>query len=265
VTTCREVAEWIGKQGEGGWWASVAAATAELATECGDGAILTKDLLEWLAEWGRDFRRRQTGLLLVTAHRVKGLEFDHIAVLDGRWDRRSHGEDRDASRRLFYVAMTRAKVGLSLMARDVVRHPMLPPAADPSIFIRQASERAPDTSSCRKLYQTMGLQQIDLSYGGRLPHRHPSLGAIQDVRIGDVIVLQERRGRWWLLDRDGHVVARLAKTYAPPSRAKFVKGHAAAVLARRREDGEPEYQHLIKRDRWEVVVAELVFEQSPAS
>jgi ATP-dependent DNA helicase RecQ len=265
VTTCREVAEWVGKQGEGGWWACVAAATAELATECGDGAILTKDLLEWLAEWGRDFRRRQTGLLLVTAHRAKGLEFDHVAVLDGSWDRRSHGEDRDASRRLFYVAMTRAKLGLSLMARDVVRHPMLPPPADASIVVRQASELAPDTSSCRKLYHTLGLQQIDLSYGGRLPHRHPSLGAIQNVRVGDVVALQERRGRWWLLDQDGHVVTGLAKTYAPPSGASFVRGYASAIVARRRDDGEPEYQHLIRRDTWEVVVAELVFEQSPAS
>ena len=43
--------------------------------------------IEWLAEWGRDARRRQRGLLLLTAHRAKGLEFDHVVVLDGGWDR----------------------------------------------------------------------------------------------------------------------------------------------------------------------------------
>ena len=37
--------------------------------------------IEWLAEWGRDLRRRQRGLLLLTAHRAKGLEFDHVVVL----------------------------------------------------------------------------------------------------------------------------------------------------------------------------------------
>ena len=40
---------------------------------------------EWLAEWGRDVRRKQRGLLLLTAHRAMGLEFDHVVVLDGGW------------------------------------------------------------------------------------------------------------------------------------------------------------------------------------
>ena len=53
--------------------------------------------IEWLAEWGREVRRRQTGLMLLTAHRAKGLEFDHVAVLDGGWDRVGQNEDADAA------------------------------------------------------------------------------------------------------------------------------------------------------------------------
>ncbi len=45
----------------------------------------TQVLQEWLAEWGREVRRHQRGLLLLTAHRAKGLEFDHVVVLDGDW------------------------------------------------------------------------------------------------------------------------------------------------------------------------------------
>ena len=71
--------------------------------------------MEWLAEWGREVRRRQRGLLLLTAHRAKGLEFDHVVVLDGGWDRVGGGEDSDAPRRLYYVAMTRARQTLALM------------------------------------------------------------------------------------------------------------------------------------------------------
>ena len=40
---------------------------------------------EWLGEWGRASRRRQTSILLMTAHRAKGLQFDHVFVLDGEW------------------------------------------------------------------------------------------------------------------------------------------------------------------------------------
>ncbi len=66
-----------------------------------------------MAEWGREARRRQTGLLL-TAHRAKGLEFDHVVVLGGDWLRSGANEDADATRRLYYVAMTRARKTLAL-------------------------------------------------------------------------------------------------------------------------------------------------------
>ena len=75
--------------------------------------------IEWLAEWGRDFRRRQDGVLLLSAHRAKGLEFRHVVVLDGAWDRAGRNEDRDAARRLYYVAMTRAKETLTMVANGV--------------------------------------------------------------------------------------------------------------------------------------------------
>ena len=68
-------------------------------------------------------RRRQRGLLLLTAHRAKGLEFDHVIVLDGGWDRPGDGEDADAPRRLYYVAMTRARQTLAL-ARFPGSHPL---------------------------------------------------------------------------------------------------------------------------------------------
>lgn len=42
--------------------------------------------IEWLAEWSREFCRRQRGLLLMTAHRAKGLEFDHVVALARLWE-----------------------------------------------------------------------------------------------------------------------------------------------------------------------------------
>ena len=90
-------------------------AVAEYVLETGGAETPVDIFIEWLAEWGREVRRRQRGLLLLTAHRAKGLEFDHVVVLDGDWARASEGEDADAPRRLYYVAMTRAKQTLTLM------------------------------------------------------------------------------------------------------------------------------------------------------
>ena len=85
---------------------SAAAALDEHSIETSDAEMPVDHFIEWLAEWGRDIRRRQRGLLLLTAHRAKGLEFDHVAVLDGGWDKVDKGEDPDAPRRLYYVAMS---------------------------------------------------------------------------------------------------------------------------------------------------------------
>ena len=86
----------------------------EYREETGGAENPVDHYVEWLAEWGRDMRRRQQALLLLTAHRVKGLEFDHVVVLDGNWQGVSENEDRDALRRLYYVAMTRARKTLTL-------------------------------------------------------------------------------------------------------------------------------------------------------
>ena len=75
--------------------------------------------------------------LLLTAHRAKGLEFDHVLVLDGAWDRTGTGEDADALRRLYYVAMTRARQTLAL-ARLPGPHPIQDALLDvPSVLVRQ--------------------------------------------------------------------------------------------------------------------------------
>lgn len=61
---------------------------------------------------------RHAPLLLLTAHRAKGLEFDHVLILDGGgWQQSS-----DEERRLFYVAMTRARKTLAVCARQGDRH-----------------------------------------------------------------------------------------------------------------------------------------------
>ena len=100
-----DIAGWMDRQPTGPWWSLLREGLEDLFHELGD----RKDVIEWLAEWGRDARKRQTGLLLLSAHRAKGLDFDDVVVLDGGWDRPpSNGEGGDPERRLYYVAMTRA-------------------------------------------------------------------------------------------------------------------------------------------------------------
>jgi len=50
-------------------------------------------------------------VFLTTIHSVKGMEFSHLAILDGGWTKDAPEEQR----RLLYVAMTRARDCLDLM------------------------------------------------------------------------------------------------------------------------------------------------------
>ena len=106
---------WLDAQTPGLWNDLLRQALDEHSLETSDAEMPVDHFIEWLAEWGRDARRRQHGLLLLTAHRAKGLEFDHVAVLDGGWNNVDRGEDPDAPRRLYYVAMTRAQQTLALV------------------------------------------------------------------------------------------------------------------------------------------------------
>ena len=99
---------WVDANPPGPWIELLREALDDHALETGGEMEMPGgNFIEWLAEWGRDVRRRPRGLMLPTAHRAKGLEFDHVVVLDGGWERRSRKEDADAPRRLYYVAMTR--------------------------------------------------------------------------------------------------------------------------------------------------------------
>jgi len=88
------------------WSDLIAEGVAALAQEIGTGSASVLDLMEWFGEWARDARGEQHGLLLMTAHRAKGLEFDDVLILNGGWDRPSRNEDLDAPRRFLRLVVT---------------------------------------------------------------------------------------------------------------------------------------------------------------
>lgn len=67
---------------------------------------------EWHAEEAG--KQENSGITLLTVHAAKGLEFDHVWIPDCNEKTFPHGSSREPEhceeeRRIFYVAMTRAK------------------------------------------------------------------------------------------------------------------------------------------------------------
>ena len=255
------LADWAKARPSGTWNDLLRQAVEEHALETGGAEAPVDHFIEWLAEWGREARRRQRGLLLSTAHRAKGLEFDHVAVLDGGWDRVGRGEDLDAPRRLYYVAMTRARQSLMLARFDESHGFADELAGHPSVIHREPAELPLAPESLGYHYVRPALRDVDLGFAGRRSVRDPVHHAIAGLSPGDPLDTGiTTRGRWELLDRKGAVVGRLAAGFQPPPGTRCRSVEVWAVTGWSREASKPEYHDSIRCDAWEVIVPELVFE-----
>ena len=267
TVTADALRDWAAACASNPWNELLRQAIEEHSLETG-GAETPVDLfVEWLAEWGREIRRRQRGLLLLTAHRAKGLEFDHVVVLDGSWNRVGQNEHPDEARRLYYVAMTRARETLAL-ARFEEPHRLQEALRGKPCVLHRAQAPAsrvaklnPTAKALEFHFVELSLKDVDLGFAGRQHPEHPVHGTIAALCPGDP--LQTRitaNNRWELLNQDGLVVGRLASRFEPPANTRYRSAKVLAVVRWSREASKPEYRDSLKCDAWEVIVPELTFE-----
>jgi ATP-dependent DNA helicase RecQ len=255
-----ELVRWMAEQPDGPWWALLREAVEQYLLEMTAAEVPVQHFKNWLAEWGRHIRRRQTGLMLLSAHRAKGLEFRHVAVLDGSWDRRDTSEDVDAARRLYYVATTRAQETLVLARWEKGNAVIDALPKNGCLLQRRVDSSTVPRTALLRTYARLSMRHIDLGFAGRHLAAHPVHAAIRSLRPGDPVELVPQGERLELRDEAGRVVGRLAKAYSIPSSCHCVEARVGAIIARRREDTEADYRNAVRCDQWEVVVPELVFD-----
>ncbi|MCE6967422.1 RecQ family ATP-dependent DNA helicase [Cereibacter sphaeroides] len=251
LLTIADLVDILNAQPQTRWTDLIGEGIGTLARELVEKAAPVPDLVQWFGEWAREARGEQRGLLLLTAHRAKGLEFDHVAILDGGWDRPSRNEDPDAPRRLFYVAMTRARASLTVLAQG--SHPLLRAAGD-AVLPRNVVPDAAALPATGRLIIAPDARLVDLSFAGRLPEADPSLAAIAAAAVGDPVSLTLQSDRWLIRNAEGRTIGRMARAFAPSAEAAALRGEVAAILRWGRDDGDEAYRHLIRRDEWEVVL-----------
>jgi len=258
-----DLQKWLARQNQdpNPWMELLGEAIAAHAIEAGDAEVPVDSFREWLAEWGRETRRQQRGLLLSTAHRAKGLEFDHVVVLDGGWERTSREDDPDASRRLYYVSMTRARHTLTLMhfGQPNRFHSVL--KGHPSVMHRGVLTPPPAAPELQRRYQSLSLKDVDIDFSGRQPLRDPVHTAIKALSPKDPLTLRLQSGNWVLLDHLGTTVGKLAKKFRPPQEMVCTRASVRAIIVRFHRQSRPEFQGRLRcEESWEVVLPELIFE-----
>ena len=209
---------------------------------------LVEDAFEFLADLGRE---PGTGLTLTTAHGAKGLEFDHVVVLDGRWNTSL------AERRLYYVAMTRARQTLTLcqlanigFAGEV--------ANQPAVFERPVPLWAPLPEGLSRRYELFGLKDVDLGFAGR-SRSDAVREALAGLHAGDPLVVVAAGDRWLFKTASGDMVGRSASRYRLPA-GRIVGARVAGIGVWRREDDHEGWRDRAVVDRWEFVLPEVVLD-----
>ena len=174
---------------------------------------------------------------------------------------RNAGKDPDAPRRLYCVAMTRARQTLTLARFDGSRgfpHEWLGHAAT---IRREAAELPPCSAAVEYRHVRAALQDVDLGFAGRRRPTDPIHQAIAALSSGDSLDIRiGHDGRWELRDAEGVPVGRLAKSFKPPPGMRYRSAEVFAVVSWSREASDPEYRDAVQCDAWETVVPELVFE-----
>ncbi|MBM3351308.1 MAG: RecQ family ATP-dependent DNA helicase [Betaproteobacteria bacterium] len=218
---------------------------------------VAQNLIESLYEFGaggRSISADQTNgpIVMMTAHRAKELEFDHVLILDdGGWS-----EQSDDERRLFYVAMTRARKTLTVCESQGTKH----------AFVRDFNQLALRTRPSgylpepRLAHRTWvaDAEQIILSWPGYFSATDPIHKAIAALQVGNRLLLRPRsdgKPGWELADESGITVTRMAQKFSPP-KGEIIEVRVSAILARKAKAGDA---NNLRCKHWELVLPEVEY------
>ena len=242
------------------WPELLVEAMETLEDETGSDRIPAASAREWIAEWARENRRWQHALLLTTAHRAKGLEFDHVVILDGNWQHRNRDEAEE-QRRLYYVAMTRARHTLALMNAGSGNPFARPLTGLDSVLFREPPQHAGTREQKPlELRRRLTLRDIDLSFPGRASGDRVS-DAIRELQPGDSLAIDQAVRPWGLRTAGGVLVGKLSRRSQQAMPNAPAGAEVLAIAAWEDSGSTPEHRKYLQRSQWEVVVPEIIFAQ----
>lgn len=215
-----------------------------------------------LAEQRRE-QRVGRGVFLATVHAAKGTEFDHVLVPGTGWTGAADRERQEEERRLYYVALTRARQTLTLLAAHPDRHLHVKLLSGEFLVQRLAGQSAhvpPDVLAQR--YELLAPEDVDLGFAGARPAGHPIHTALAELQPGSELQFVARGESIELLDAFGRPVVRLSQAACRRWRSRLGtvrRIRVTALVQRRRVDEQAEFRQRCRCERWEIPLAEVIW------
>jgi ATP-dependent DNA helicase RecQ len=216
-------------------------------------------LYEALADQGRS-RNLGKGVFLSTIHSVKGLEFDHVFILGESWKNLAK-EEVEEERRLYYVAMSRARQTLQLMAINAVPNLHIAVLSGDAVLSRSLPAVQQSPAGGRR-YTLLGMEDLFIDFAAYKAEDHPVRSALADLGAGDALSIELRNEHLELIDKKGLSLARLSQSAKNVWLRRLEEIEAVRVVAMVRrypEDiSDESYRRRCSGTSWEVPLVELV-------
>lgn len=209
----------------------------------------------------RRSRNLGSGIFLSTVHSVKGLEFDHVFLLGEHW-RKLSSQEAEEERRLYYVAMTRARETLQLFIINGIQNPHATVLSGDCVLRRQLGCVC-DNKQPIVRYELLGMEDLFLDFAGVRREEHPARLAIFDLNVGDNLHFEIQNDHLELVNNESLSVARLSRA----AREKWwqllntVESVRVVAMVRRYKDciSDETFRERCFGDVWEVPMVEVCY------
>lgn len=207
------------------------------------------------------------GVRLSTAHKAKGLEFDHVIILDGNWQTRAAARrELEEERKVFYVAMTRARRSLALFRLNGARNRFIDELVGPETVERNIVTERSSADKIGIKRSILGLEELWIDFAATRYDGSASLIAIDRLDTGDPLSMHsysigEGQQRLELRNQESMVVARLSIKGVSKWKSKvsrIIKIRVVGIHIRKSSDGNQNHTgrpHL--REEWGIPICEI--------
>lgn len=241
----------------------------EFYGEMGDAEMLCEDIVDYFYDALFEQKRRGfagSGVILSTAHKVKGLEFDNVIILDGSWgDNIRKVEELEEARRLYYVAVTRARRSLSLLRLKASTNRFISEIPDAITCKRPVNPSIADPLLLNYRYEIIGLGDVYVSYAARFKATSPNARALKGAQMHDEVQLAAKTAadgtpHVFVSNQSGVNIVRLSKQGTAQWLPKLNQIHSARISClhtRHRDDGNGDNSGA--NQTWLIPVVEMLW------
>ncbi len=226
---------------------------------------ITEAMRQGLADHNRSHLIGQ-GVLVSTIHSAKGLEFDHVLVLGGIRNAPNGNRSAEEERRLYYVAMTRARHTLALIDSRDSPNPYFQDIRHMTLHRQAAVAHNQPVEHVDIRYEVLGMKDLNIDFAGLKNPDHHIHRSLRRLQTGDLINLQRLpNGQIHVVNGRGVEIARLSRRgterYPPKRLTQIDETRVLGMVSRHLNETRPTFRERMKVNTWELPLLELRLHQ----